>query len=134
MSYTIKWHRENRIIHLRIWGSFTDEELITCSNEIRDNFLEVGIPPVHVICDVLGVESYPHNIAIIKKGSQPYLSHRSMGWFIFLGFDTPIMRFLANTIMQILMRNFKHARTMEDALAILCRVDPGVCAEAKPSV
>jgi hypothetical protein len=128
MPYEITWIRDRRIVCLRVWGVFSEEELTT-SSKLMGEALAAGTPPVHVICNASDISDYPKNIRVIKESAQLYFAHPSMGWFLFLGFDKPIMRFFSNTIMQLLMRNFKHARSMEEAMAILCRVDTTVCSE-----
>jgi hypothetical protein len=132
MPYEITWIREKRIVCLRVWGLFSEEELLT-SGKLMAEALSIGIPPVHVICNASEITDYPKNIRVVKEGAQLYFSHPSMGWFMFLGFDKPIMRFFSNTVMQLLMRNFKHARSMDEVMAILCKVDVTLCGDETPS-
>jgi hypothetical protein len=132
MPYEITWIRENRIVCLRVWGVFSEQELVASSGEMREA-LSSGTAPVHVVCNASEIIDYPKNIRVVKEGAQLYFSHPSMGWFMFLGFDKPIMRFFSNTIMQLLMRNFKHARSMEEVMSILCNVDSTVCEDSTPT-
>jgi hypothetical protein len=129
MPYEITWLRDKRIVSLRVWGVFSETELIASGSQMRDALSE-GTAPVHVVCNATEVVDYPKNIRVVKEGAQLYFSHPAMGWFMFLGFDKPIMRFFSNTIMQLLMRNFKHARSMEEVMSILCKVDATMCEES----
>ncbi|MCU0515018.1 MAG: hypothetical protein MUE40_20880 [Anaerolineae bacterium] len=125
MTYQIRWHIENRVIHFHIWDKFTEAEMISSSEEIGQ-LLAQGTAPIHIICDVNGVTDYPRNIPVIKRSAQVYMNNPAMGWFIYLGFEHPIMRFLSSTIMQVLLKNFKHARSMEHVNEILPLVDPSL--------
>src|SRR5688572_375208 len=83
MPYEITWIRENRIVCLRVWGVFSEQELVASSGEMREA-LSSGTAPVHVVCNASEIIDYPKNIRVVKEGAQLYFSHPYMGWFLFL--------------------------------------------------
>lgn len=123
MPYKTFWHKPDKIVFSEVIGNFTEAELMEVSQQIRDEYLAKGIKPVHVICDARSITEYPRNVMMIRRASEIYLKHPSMGWVIFIGFDNPLVRFLSNAVAQISGVNFRHVGTLEDAEAILEKID-----------
>lgn len=123
MPYKTFWHKPDKVVYAEVIGNFTEAELLEVSQQIRDDYLETGVKPVHVICDARSISEYPRNVLVIRRASEIYLKHPSMGWVIFIGFDNPLVRFLSNAVAQISGVNFKHVGTLREAEILLDKID-----------
>lgn len=123
MSYTIDWLVPQRITIIEIVGNYTSHDLTESTIQVRDGFLDKGTPPVHLICDVRQITSYPTQIFVIKQASEIYLRHPNMGRLLLVGFDNPLMRFIASAVSQTMRARFQQAESIEQALSNLKAYD-----------
>jgi hypothetical protein len=123
MPYTLSWYKPNLVMHVKITGKFSEEEMFEYPEKIRDEYLPAGKAPVHLIIDIFDIEEYPRNISIIQKAVSIFQQHPSMGWVVLVGFNNPLTRFIANINLQIFGLSFRFAATMEEAIESLTKVD-----------
>lgn len=129
MAFETTWLLDDHVISTVFSGEVTLDDLQE-NDRILLEMVEgiTGNGPVHIICDVRNVDKFPTQIGPIKKSSEPYLRHDAMGWFILVGLDNRVLRFIGSTIAQITKLKMKNTDTMEEAISVLRRVDVNVSA------
>jgi hypothetical protein len=123
MPYKIFWQSEPNVVYFEIIGAFNEDEMYEACYEIRDKFLETNHGPIHILVDPRAVDSHPRGLHAIRDASQIYSNHPNLGWMVFIGIENPITKFLTNVAFQVVRQQFKTVKTLEDALAVLQRVD-----------
>ncbi len=119
MAYTVEWLVPQRVVIIEIVGDYSSHDLNESTLQVRDDFLDKGTAPVHLICDVRQITSYPTQIFVIKQASEIYLRHPNMGRLLLVGFDNPLMRFIANAVSQTMRARFQQAESIEQAISSL---------------
>jgi hypothetical protein len=123
MTYRVDWLIPQRVVVIEINGDYTAQDLNESTLQVRDQFLDTGVAPVHLICDVRHITSYPTQIFVIKQASEIYLRHPNMGRLVLVGFDNPLMRFIANAVSQTMRARFQQANSVEEAVQGLKAMD-----------
>lgn len=101
MSYEGSWYADKRVVLQRLWGTVTLEEAAQAHHTMVQ-FLDEGTPLVHVLVDLSQVEQFPTNLIALKRAMPP-IEHSGMGWMLVCGAGNPMLRFVASTIIQIMM-------------------------------
>jgi altronate dehydratase len=125
MPYKLEWYQEERIAYFELIGDVTAGELETACTRLRDEYLDTGTPPIHVIVDPRGINSHPNDVRAIHRATQLYAEHKNLGWLLIIGVENRVSIFLANIALQSFKRNFRMVASLEDADAVLQRVDIG---------
>jgi hypothetical protein len=133
MAYKLFWHSKPNVLYLEMSGEFDKDAMYKSSHEIRDDFLENSAVLVHILVDTQAVKSYTKDLRVIREATQIYSNHPKLGWMILIGIENPITKFLANATLQIIKKQFKMAKSLEEAMAVLKEVDPLVGAEGEKS-
>lgn len=120
MAYEVSWHRQDRVVYLRVHGAFTIDELKTAAVFINDGVMN-GVPPVHLIVDVREVRSIPTNVLEIKNINE-YLGHENMGWLVIVGAHSTV-NMIASVISRLLKTQYQNFRTLDSALDFLSEQD-----------
>lgn len=121
METKVAWYLENRIILAHVADDNTIEDLAVINKAIVQ-YLEQGTAPIHLLIDVTEMGSIPSNIAKIKQ-TFTYLDHPSIGWSLFIGHMNAIEKFIVSITTQMSKLDAKTVDTIEDAIAVLNRVD-----------
>ena len=121
MAYSVDWYIHNRILNVRFIDYIDDNDMAGVNAEVIDH-LDGLQNKAHLVVDLRGLKKYPTNVRHIKDFTE-YLRHPNMGFVIALGIDNPLMRFFATVIPQVVGIDFRSAKEMDEALAILRRVD-----------
>lgn len=124
MPAEISWYHENRIIYERFYGTITVEEMITLTQK-SEEYREAGIPLVHTIVDLSGIESFPKNLGAIRAAIKRPAHMERIGWIIIYGTQNPILKFFASAITQVFggQVRFRLCETLEQSLAFLTERD-----------
>jgi len=123
MPYKLEWYRENNVVFFEMLGELTAEEIQEACVEVRDYYLEVGEPPVHMIVDPRGVNKYPREMRVIHRATGIYANHENFGWMVLIGIDNRISVFIANVVLQALGREFRLVENLEEAITVLDRIE-----------
>lgn len=121
--YKSHWLDDQKVVFLEIVGDFDEAGMIEFNTHLRDEYLEKGDSPVHVIIDATALTSYPRSLSTLRTGTALSIGHPNIGWVILVGFDNPLVKFLASTVVQILGVKFKQVNSLELAKDVLSRVD-----------
>lgn len=120
MAYQVSWYLADRVLLVQISGVISLDEL----RRVRDDcwtLSESGTQPVHAIVDLSGIESVPHNlneIAKLMSESKPNSTGFSM-----LIIKNRVVRFLGETLYQLLRLDMRNADSVEAAGAALALID-----------
>jgi hypothetical protein len=121
--YKSYWLVDKRVAFLEIIGDFDEAGMIEFNTHLRDEYLEKGERPIHCIIDAAGLTGYPRNIGTLRRGTSISVNHPNIGWVVLVGFDNPLVKFLASAVVQILGIKFKQVESLAEAREILSRVD-----------
>jgi hypothetical protein len=124
MPYKTSWFIEQRAVQIELIGEVTLEDMAAYSAILHDDYLEKGEAPVHMVFNLQNLQRFPSQVLAIKKTSDLYMHHPALGWAIFVGINNPLMSFLANTVAQTLKIKSQQAKTLDEALEKLKRIDP----------
>lgn len=91
---------------------------------IAENYLETGEAPVHNIIDATELGDFPKSLKVLRESSKYSVEHPNAGWNILVGFSSnPLLKFLSSAVSQITGVKFKQVDSIEEAQAVLRRVD-----------
>jgi len=109
MPYEIGWNQEKRVIHGRLYGVVTLDDLSHWTPEIV-RLIDAGDAPVHLIADLHDIEKFPMSVSALKSVLQRE-THPKMGWVVTVGGPSTLM-----TFSYVLARLFRVNLRVEDAL------------------
>jgi hypothetical protein len=112
MGFSVTWYVEKRVIHLKVFGIVTSEEVIDLNRETMA-YLEMGIHPVHIIIDTLDVTEYPSNLRWVMRLVQTN-PVRPTGWNLLVQNNSTV-RVIASTILSLLRLPMHICSTLEEA-------------------
>jgi len=122
MDYKMNWLKEGRVIHLRIDGEVTIEDLTVFNTEIR-KMLDQGTGKVHVISDMEEVGKVPTNMLKIREVIT-YFKHPNLGWHILINHkNNPLSSFLVTVATQAAGLQVRQVSSFEDAVSTISRID-----------
>jgi hypothetical protein len=120
MPFDAYWIHESRVTAGRFWGEITMEELVE-ANKVAIERIRAGTPPVHVVVDTLAIEKMPVNLKAIT-GLIAYTKEPNLGYIIYVAHN-PLVSFFNAAITRMAGAKSETVRTMEEALAMLPRLD-----------
>ncbi len=126
MPYKIFWHTPNVALYAEIIGDITEDEMIALNADMRDNYIEKGDAPVHLILDANGVKSFPRSVRAIQQAFNTYLKHPAIGRIYVIGYNNIAINFITSAVTRILGVQFKQVSSLKDAEQLLCQVEPRV--------
>lgn len=122
MPYTISWYEPRRIILIELVGVITTDDLEKITEESFAKVLESD-QRVHALVDQTNLKSAPMNLRSMKQFVSPNHAD-NQGMTVFVATDTnPVVRFLATTVFQIFGWEYRIAKTLDEAITILQKVD-----------
>ena len=125
MSFTLTWSRNQRIVDLHCTGDMTFEEIERIVSRYTEMIL-MGDPPVHTIADIRDVSTFPRDVLRLRAAlTSVRITNGQLGWIVIVAEASPLKRFFASLIAQIVIPGVKlqFQDTAEDALAFLASVD-----------
>lgn len=114
MAYDMTWHTDKRIVMIRIYGELTADELIAINRKTGD-YVEDGIPFVHLVLDVRDLEKYP------KLGDATkidFATYDEVGWTIIVG-ASAILKFISSIVVQVTGARYRMVSDVDEAIAFL---------------
>lgn len=130
MSVSITWRIERRIIYIDFGGSVSIEQIEQASQTVTQ-YIRAGQAPVHVIADMLGVESYPREFGRLA-GAIPHLAETNLGKTILIGTNDRLLQLMVSVIRHAVQIDLRMFDSLEKTLAFLRETDPTLPDE-KPS-
>jgi hypothetical protein len=125
MPYKLEWHQEHRIVYFDLLGEVSTADLEEACVHIRDEYLEKGVAPVHLIVNAYGLDSHPTDIRVIHRTTRIYANHENIGWVIIVGVQNRTSVFFANIVLQSVKRNFRLVASIDEAKEVIKRVNIG---------
>lgn len=117
MAYSVGWYIDKRVTYQRLYGHVTLEDVRDINAESID-ISRNGIPLVHSVIDITGVQKFPTNLAAIREIMSIQTDGDAVGWVLIVGADNPVIRFIASVITQLVMEKI-HFRLMDSMDAAL---------------
>jgi hypothetical protein len=130
MAHQTSWYIPRRVVLQRLYGTLTIEELKQINSEF-EQCLNEGIPMVHVLVDVSGVERYPIKLHEIAQAMQH--GDEREGWVMLIGAN-PILKFLGSAITQLAKLRFRTFNTVEEAFEFLKQQDYTLSQAPQPRI
>jgi hypothetical protein len=128
VPYEVSWYVNQRVIHWRVWGQITLEEIAQMGKD-QQKLLSEGTIPVHTISNIADVENFPTDLRQLKEALEG-VNHPHLGWILVVGTTTPLKRFVVTTATQMVVPDvrLRMFSKMEEALEFLTHVDETVSA------
>jgi hypothetical protein len=126
MPYEISWIRQERVFCIRFSGTITLEEFEAASRAGLGIFLDSAADRVHELIDCTKISRFPTNLTriyAIFSAKDWQEGRRKVGWVVFFGINSPVMRFVASAVCRMMVIRFRIVATQEDALAFLKEQD-----------
>jgi hypothetical protein len=119
--YTISWHRENRVMYMKLEGEMPPDELVKMEAEAFE-LIQKAPGMIHAIVD-LRLLNNPNSMSS-SMGGMNKNKHPNQGMSVIV---VPpmnrISKFVTSTMMQVLRLQFRICETIEEAEAIIDKVD-----------
>lgn len=123
MPYQTRWLVEGKVVLTEFSGNIDIEDLLENDKDLYRMVTE-GEAPVHIICLASEVDKFPKQIAKINQSAEPYLRNEAMGWFVLVGLDNRLIRFIGSTVAQVTKLKMKQTDSLEEAVGVLKKIDP----------
>jgi hypothetical protein len=123
MAHITTWIHDKRIIYVQLMGEFAMGDVDTFGQELITQYLDVGQKPVHLVVDIREMSGFPTHLARLAQAAAPMDKHPNMGWQIVIGKPNALFGFLANVLTKISNVNYRNVDTLEEAVAMLQKVD-----------
>ena len=119
--YTISWHRENRVLYMKLEGQVAADELIKMEVEAFE-IIKNATGVIHAIVDmrlIANASSLNSAFANMKRSNHP---NQGISVIVLPSINR-IAKFITSTMMQVLHLQFRLCESMEEAEAIIEKVD-----------
>lgn len=126
MPFETRWLIANRVVYQRFYGDVTIEEFADSVAEIRQ-FIDSGMPLVHAIGDLTGVQKYPSLIQM-SKVAQANPAMANIGWTVLL-VTNPLLRFFGTVLAQFTVERIRTVATFQEAMQFLLTRDQTIPAD-----
>ncbi len=117
MGYIIEWYAAERIVHARMWGIMTTEDVKVFNKEVLE-LLNERARKVHILIDIDCVDRPPMKIETFHTTLQ-FGQHPSLGYVVSYGSPRAIVRFVAGILAQIAGVRYRHVSSLEVAMDYL---------------
>lgn len=124
MPYAVKWYVPGRVTLAHYWGDHTFEEMQE-SNTLSIENIRAGKAPVHLLLHSLDVHSLPRSYLPMLKEIERFRHEPNMGWTINIT-HSGLLHFFGVMSSNVLKSPFAAVNTVEEAHALLRKVDPSV--------
>ena len=120
------WYQENRVILITVQGELTLNDMSAVDAKIVE-YVRQGsqsAPLVHLIVDMREMSKMPVNLVQVQR-TLTHLKEPALGWSTMVGMS-PVMRFVASTVIQMAGARFRIYPTFEEAVRFLISQDESV--------
>jgi len=121
---TVNWLIENQVIYGKAYDIDTSK-LAERIRTVNEHVNQSDFPLVHLIWDILDLETYPTNLNEIRDAIKPLFANKRLGWVIIIT-DNKMTAFLAQVGASMYGVRYHRAKTMEEALTYLKSRDPAL--------
>lgn len=125
MSAQLKWYVENQVIYFKLPSTIDDTSMIDQMNLQLVELIDQGEEPVHIIMDMTEYKTQftkLNQLGNMDSMSQ-LLKHPKIGWSIIIT-DSSMLKFASSVITNLFKSQFKSCASIEEARAVLKRLDP----------
>lgn len=126
MPFEQSWLIENAVVFTEYSGEVTLDEVTESIEEVLWRFNISQRQLIHMVVDTKDLDAHPTNLAEINRIVKPLLQHKQAGWFIMLGNQNPVTKFLAEMLAQISRVRFRAFGNWEEAREFLQGMDAGL--------
>jgi hypothetical protein len=119
MPYEIGWYLPERIIHYKLIGIITGDDIRMVSSLLQD-YLAKSVAPTHIVIDATELEKFPIDIQL-SRSHYPF-NRQNTGWIILCGGDVTA-RFVTTVAAKASSSRFKAVETLAIALTFLQQHD-----------
>lgn len=117
MGYIMEWQVSERIIHVRMWGIMSTEDVKSFNLQALE-LLNECTRKVHILIDIDSVDRPPMKIETLHDALQ-FGRHPSLGYVISYGGGRAIVRFVASLLAQMAGVRYRHVSSLEVAMDYL---------------
>ena len=126
MPATTTWYQENRVVLVHVQGELTLADMAEVDHNIV-TFVRAGskvTPLIHLIVDMREITKMPINLAQVHR-TLTHLKEPALGWSVMVGMS-PVMRFVASTVIQMAGARFRIFPTAEEGVTFLISQDESI--------
>jgi hypothetical protein len=121
MTYTITWHRENRVLYMKLEGEVAGEELVKMEAEAFE-IIQKASGMIHAIVDMRDIANQSTLNSSFSNMNRHKHPNQGIS-VIVLPHINRVAKFITSTMMQVLRLQFRICETIEEAEAIIDKVD-----------
>jgi hypothetical protein len=121
MPYEFNWCIPSRVICQRIYGRHSLPEIRQANGQALE-FISEGVPPVHIIADILDMTSFPTPISTLLD-SATVLLHVNFGWLVVVSRPNMVITAALAVFRRTLPMNVTIVASLEEAIAFLYEQD-----------
>ena len=126
MTAETTWYQENRVVLVHVQDELTLADMAAVDQQIVE-FVRQGsqvTPLIHLIVDMRAMTKMPINLAQVHR-TLTHLKEPALGWTVMVGMS-PVMRFVASTVIQMAGARFRMFPSAEEAVAFLISQDESI--------
>jgi hypothetical protein len=126
MPAAVSWYQENLVVLIQVQGELTLEEMAQVDKETVQHIRQgkQTNPLVHLIVDMRAMSTMPINLSQVNR-ALTHLKEPGLGWSVMIGMS-PVMRFVASTVIQMARGRFRIFEKAEDGIGFLMSQDEHV--------
>jgi hypothetical protein len=121
MPYDVSWYVPSRVAYQRIYGEYALDE-IRQANQDGHQWLSEGVPPVHIIADILEMTSSPPSISLLIETTTVF-SHPHFGWLVVISPPNLLVSTALGVFRNVLRMKLMLVTSLEEAMAFLHEQD-----------
>lgn len=119
--YTISWYRENRVMLMKLEGTVPPEELVQMEAEAFE-IIKTASGVVHAIIDMREIANPNSMNSAFSNMNRPKHPNQGISVIVLPSINR-VAKFITSTMMQVLRLQFRICETMDEAEAIINKVD-----------
>ncbi|MEO8610733.1 MAG: STAS/SEC14 domain-containing protein [Chloroflexota bacterium] len=126
MPAATTWYQENRVVLVHVQGELTLDDMVAVDRKIVE-LVRAGsqaTPLIHLIVDMRAMTKMPINLAQVHR-TLTHLKEPALGWSVMVGMS-PVMRWVASTVIQMAGARFRMFPTAEEAVSFLISQDESI--------
>lgn len=114
MAYQVAFVKDDQIIHLRLIGEVTREEIFGFNRQITQ-ILRQSNQVLHVLIDASALHQYPGNLQNLRR-MMTYLYEPTLGWVIDWGNTNTNFYFITSVLNQMARVSCASCTTLHEAI------------------
>jgi hypothetical protein len=126
MPYEFTWYVPSKVVYQRIYGDYGLAE-IRDANQQALKYVIKGVPPVHLIADILDMNSFATPVSSLVDMTSVFL-HRDFGWLVVVGNQNRIIEAILSVFRTTLHMKVKMVVSLQEAITFLQAQDERLAA------